>query len=198
MKSHPFSSSAHMSRGLFSVLTRMLTVDLTKTLLAVLSVLLLIIISRQFANVLRKAFDGEIANETIFILIGLRMVSVAINLLPSALFASVLMVLGRMYRDNEMAAMATCGVGVAKTYQYIMLLVIPLSLIGGALSLAVLPWTVQQTTRVLLMERQTADVRLLVPGRFNEYGEGDIVFYVEAITDDNQLSNIFVQHRRIH
>lgn len=174
----------------------MIASELLKTFIAVLSVLLLILISKQFASILQKAFSGEIANETIALLIGLKLISVAINLLPSALFAAVLIVLGRMYRDNEMVALAAGGVGTLNMYRYVLLCVVPLALLGAALSMQLMPWTVKQTTLVLLKERQTADLRLLVAGRFNEYSKGDIVFYVERIGDNNQMHNVFVQHRK--
>lgn len=178
------------------VLARMITSELAKTFLAVLSVLLLILISKQFAQILQQAFTGEIANETITLLVGLKLVSVTIYLIPSALFAAVLIVLGRMYRDNEIAALAVGGVGTLRIYKYVLLFVVPLAIVAAALSLKVMPWSVKQTTLTLLKERQTADLRLLVAGRFNEYSRGDIVFYVEKITDDNQMRNIFVQHRK--
>ncbi len=179
-----------------SVLARMITSELAKTFLAVLSVLLLILIGKQFAQILQQAFTGEIANETIALLVGLKLVSVTIYLLPSALFVAVLIVLGRMYRDNEIAALAVGGVGAFRLYKYIMLFVVPLVLVAAALSLKLMPWSVKQTTLTLLKERQTADLRLLVAGRFNEYSRGDVVFYVEKITDDDQMRNVFVQHRK--
>jgi len=179
-----------------SVLARMITLELAKTFLAVLSVLLLILISKQFAQILQKAFTGEIANETIALLVGLKLVSVTINLLPAALFAAVLIVLGRMYRDNEITALAVGGVGAFRMYKYIMLFVVPLVLVAAGLSLKVMPWSVKQSTLILLKERQTADLRLLVAGKFNEYNRGDIVFYIEKITDNDRMRNIFVQHRK--
>ncbi len=184
------------SQGFLPVLARMITSELMKTFVAVIGVLLLILISKQFASILQKAFTGEIANETIALLVSLKLISVAIYLLPSAMFASVLIVLGRMYRDNEMAALAASGVGTLRMYLYVLLLVVPLAIMGAVLSMQVMPWTVKQTTLVLLKERQTSDLRLLVAGRFNEYSRGDIVFYVEEISSDNQMHNIFVQHRK--
>lgn len=179
----------------FKVLARLITVDLAKTFLAVLTVLLLILMSKHFAQILSQAFDGQISNETIFLLFGFKLISVGIRLLPSALFAATLIVLGRMYRDNEMSALGSGGVGVLRLYRYILLLVIPLALIAGGLSLELNPWAMKQTALVLLNEKENADVRLLVAGRFNEYSRGDIVFYAESISPDHQMRNIFVQER---
>ncbi len=181
---------------LVSVLARMITVDLLKIFIAVMSVLLLILISKQFASILSKAFEGQISNETIFVLLSFKLMTIAIKLFPSVLFASILIMLGRMYRDNEMAALGSGGVGMMKIYGYVFLFVIPLTLVASALSFQLKPWLVEQTTLTLLKERETADIRLLVAGRFNEYSRGDIVFYVESIDDDDNMHNIFVQDRK--
>ncbi len=86
-------------------------IDLLKTLLAVLSVIVIIIVSRKFIKVLAKAIEGNIANETVLSILGLNTV-IAINaFLPAAIFMAILMMLGRMYRDNEIVAIASAGVG---------------------------------------------------------------------------------------
>ncbi|MCI0732684.1 MAG: LPS export ABC transporter permease LptF [Methylococcaceae bacterium] len=181
---------------LFTVLARLISFDLARTFLAVLTVLLLILMSKQFAQLLSQAFDGQISNETIFLLFGFKFIDVAVQLLPSALFAAVLIVFGRMYRDNEMSALGSGGVGFLALYKYILGLVVPLALIGSLMSLELNPWAMKQTAMVLLNEKENADVRLLVEGRFNEYSRGDIVFYAEKISPDHQMKNIFVQERK--
>ncbi|MGR9106598.1 MAG: LPS export ABC transporter permease LptF [Gammaproteobacteria bacterium] len=180
----------------FSVLTRFISFEVARTFFAVLTVLLLILMSKQFAQLLTQAFEGQISNETIFMLFGLKLISVAIQLLPSALFAAVLIVLGRMYRDNEMVALFSGGIGTLSLYKYISIVVLPIALLACALSLELNPWTMKQTALILLNEKENADVRLLVEGRFNEYSRGDIVFYAEKISPDHQMRNIFVQERK--
>ncbi|MCI0653948.1 MAG: LptF/LptG family permease, partial [Methylococcaceae bacterium] len=152
----------------FNVLVRLISFDLAKAFLAVLTVLLLILMSKHFAQFLSQAFEGEISNDTIFLLFAFKLISVGVKLLPSALFAAVLIVLGRMVRDNEISALGSGGIGVSVLYKYVLLLVAPTALIGSGLSLELNPWAMKQTAMVLLNEKENADVRLLVEGRFNE------------------------------
>lgn len=180
----------------FSVLTRLICFDLAKAFLAVLTVLLLILMSKHFAQFLSQAIDGQISNDAIFLLFGFKLISVGVLLLPSALFAAVLIVLGRMVRDNEITALGSAGIGVSVLYKYILLLVVPLALIGSGLSLELNPWAEKQTAMVRLNEKENADVRLLVEGRFKEISRGDIVFYAEKISADQQMKNIFFQERK--
>ncbi|RLA21884.1 MAG: LPS export ABC transporter permease LptF, partial [Gammaproteobacteria bacterium] len=97
-----------------TVLDRMIVSDIGKTLLAVLSVLLLIIVSHRLVRFLAKAVEGEISGQAIISLLSLNMISMGVALLPASLFLSVLMVLGRMHRDNEIAALAAGGVGLPR------------------------------------------------------------------------------------
>ncbi len=196
MTTYPADTIPERSSAIFSVVARLISFDLARTFLAVLTVLLLILMSKQFAQLLNQAFDGEISNETIFLLFGFKLVSVAVQLMPSALFAAALIVLGRMYRDNEMSALGSGGIGLLRLTRYILLPVVPLALIASGLSFELNPWAMKQTAIVLLYEKENADARLLVEGRFNEYSRGDIVFYAEKISSDSQMTNIFVQERK--
>lgn len=173
----------------------MIALDIAKTIAAVLSVLVLIILSNKFVSMLAQALEGQIGGNTIFVLLGLRSISIGIGFLPPAVFAAVLMVLGRMYRDSEMAALAAGGVGVARIYRYVLVVVAPLSLFALWLALSVQPWSMRQANDLVLEEMQTMHLRLVTPGQFNEYRKGDLVFYIEEIGSDHTLHNVFVHNR---
>src|SRR5690606_9235838 len=117
MKPHPFKP-LHWSRPpIISVLDRMVAAELAKTLGAVLGVLVTIIVSRKFLSILAKAIEGELSGETIFQLLGFKILSATAQLLPASLFMATLTVLGRMYRDQEMSVLASSGVGLSRIYR---------------------------------------------------------------------------------
>lgn len=179
-----------------TVIDRMIVSDIGKTLLAVLSVLLLIIVSHKLVRYLAKAVEGEISGQAIFSLLSLSVVSMSVALLPAALFIAVLMTLGRMHRDNEMSALAAGGVGILQICRSVFILVVPLALAASLLSMQLQPWSVEKSEQVLAREAQTVDVRGISAGRFNEYSRGDIVFYVESIDDEGKMRDLFVQNRQ--
>lgn len=186
-----FSSSIKLT-----VLDRMIVSDIGKTLLAVLSVLLLIIVSHKLVRFLAKAVEGEISGQAIISLLSLNMVSMCVALLPASLFLSVLMVLGRMHRDNEMAALAAGGIGMPRIFRSVFVLVLPLSMLAAVFSLQLQPWAAEKTQAVFTQEAKTVDVRGIAAGRFSEYSRGDIVFYVEKINEAGEMLNVFVQDRQ--
>jgi lipopolysaccharide export system permease protein len=183
-------------RKLITVLDRMVALDLLRTLLAVWSVIVVIIVSRQFIKVLDKAIEGQVSNETLMTVLGLKTIIASASFLPAALFMAVLMVLGRMYRDQEMSAVASAGGGAGTVYRSIFLLVFPLSLLAAGLSFYVSPWAEATMEQLMHQDKETADLRGVAAGKFSEYSQGDLVFYVEKIDSDKTMRQIFVQHRQ--
>jgi len=179
------------------VLDRYLTKELFSTLLAVAMVLILIIVSNRLVYYLAKAAEGAISGEVIFILLGLKSIQVSILLLPPSFFFAVLITLGRMYRDNEMAAMAACGIGMARIYKALLFFTLPFALFVGGLTLYVSPWAVQQSSIVKLKGEEKKGLQGLIPGRFNEFKKGGVIFYIERLSEDEKnIFNIFIQNRQ--
>ncbi|MGZ4999476.1 MAG: LptF/LptG family permease, partial [Methylomonas sp.] len=170
--------------------------DLLKTVVSVLSVLVIIIVSQKFIKVLAQAIQGNIANETVLVLLGLKTIIVAATFLPAALFMSVLMVLGRMYREQEMAAIASAGGGTLTIYRSVFLLLIPLSLCAAGLSMYAAPWAEAQTMKVMHQDEESADIRGISPGRFSEYSGGELIFYTEGIDESGKMRHVFVQNKQ--
>ncbi|MDD1612707.1 MAG: LPS export ABC transporter permease LptF [Methylococcaceae bacterium] len=174
----------------------MIASDLLKTMLSVWSVIVVIIVSRKFIKVLDQAIDGQISNDALLKILGLKTIVVGVSFLPAATFMAVLMVLGRMYRDQEMSAIQSAGAGAGSIYRSVFQFVIPLSLVAASLSLYVAPWAEATTEQLISKDQQTADLRGIAPGKFSEYSGGDLVFYVEDIGKDKKMHKVFVQHRQ--
>lgn len=183
-------------RKIINVLDKMIALDLLRTLLAVWSVIVVIIVSRQFIRILDKAIEGQVSNQTLMTVLGLKTIIASATFLPAALFMAVLMVLGRMYRDQEMSAVASAGGGSGTVYRAIFLLVFPLSILAAGLSFYVSPWAEAMMEQLMHQDKESADLRGIAAGKFSEYSQGDLVFYVEKIDDDKKMHQVFVQHRQ--
>ena len=170
--------------------------EVAQTVLAVLTVLVTIIVSRKFLSFLTKAIEGEIAGGTLMTLLGLKFLGTLIIFLPAAQFLGLLMVFGRMYRDQEMSMLASAGVGYGRLYRAVAWFIVPLCLLSAYLSLNVLPWSESKVQSLLRQDEKTADLRGIKPGRFNEFSRGDVVLYAESLDDDNgKMKKVFVQSR---
>jgi lipopolysaccharide export system permease protein len=185
-----------MSAFKLKIIDRLFVFELSKMLASVMLVLSVILISQRLVRYLSKVSSGELSADAVLSLVGFNMVLLLIKLLPAALLVSILLVLGKMYRDNEMAALFSAGVGLSRVYRSVFLFVTPLFVVSIYLSLVTMPWGLQQIEMIKSNDQNSLDIRGITDGRFNEYSQGDLVFYVEEITDDDKMLNVFIQNRQ--
>jgi lipopolysaccharide export system permease protein len=183
-------------RKMVTILDKMIAQDLLKTLTAVLTVIVVIIVSRKFIRILDQAIEGQISNETLLSILGFKTIVASVTFLPAAIFMAVLMVLGRMYRDQEMSAVSSAGGGAGTVYKAVFLMVFPLSVLAAGLSMYAAPWAESRTVQLMHQDEESADLRGISAGKFSEYSQGDLVFYVEKIGDDKKMNQVFVQNRQ--
>jgi len=179
-----------------SVMDRMMMSDLLKTIFSVLLVLVVIIVSRNFIKILKMAVDGLISTEAIISLLGLKIILASVTFMVPAVFVSVLMVLGRMYRDQEMSAFSSAGVGVGRLYISLFKVIIPVTFLASWMSLYLSPWAADKVEQVIYEQQKSAGVRAIGEGKFSEYNSGNLIFYAEKITDDNIMHDVFVQNKQ--
>lgn len=181
---------------LLTVLDKMIIKDLFNTVFSVLSVLVVIIVSRNFIKVLAQAIEGNIATETVLTLLSLKIVIAATTFLPASLFMAVLIVLGRMHREHEIAAISSAGGGVFTLYRSVFWLVAPLSLCAAGLSMIASPWAEAQTEKLMHQDKENADIRGISAGRFSEYSGGELIFYTENVDQFGKMNKVFVQNKQ--
>ncbi|WP_459989903.1 LPS export ABC transporter permease LptF [Methylosoma difficile] len=195
MSTKPPKAKGRRSKPLLSVLDKMIAQDLLTTLLSVWTVIVVIIVSREFVRVLDKAVQGQVPNDVLLTMLGLKTVAIGVTLLPPAVFMAVLMVLGRMYRDQEMSAIFAAGGGASVIYRAVFLVIFPLTLFTGWCSFYAAPWAETQMEKIYQQGKQSADLRGIAAGKFSDYSQGELIFYVESISKDKTMHQVFVQQR---
>jgi lipopolysaccharide export system permease protein len=161
--------------------------------LAVTIVLCLVLISNRLVRFLADAASGDIAASVIFRLLGLKMVSYIVHIVPFALALGVVLGLGRLYRDAEMTVMSACGVGTLRIYKPLLGFGLVVAAVLTWLALFVSPEIQGISNRLTLMAEEQADLTLLGAGRFNEIQNGQLTFYAERLSADKQrMENLFI------
>jgi len=177
-----------------SIIDRYLIREIALTLAATTLALLAMVLSHRLANYLSKAASGLLSRDSIFLLLGLQAIDILAVLLPLAFLLSIMLTLGRLYRDHEMTALSACGYGPLATYRAILLLAAPLALGAASLSFLVVPATMEFQFEVLAKARKEAEVSMFTPGTFREVLNGRHVVYVGAL-DEGGLRQVFIQSR---
>lgn len=178
---------------MFRILDRYIFREIASTWLGVTLVLLLILLTNQFARVLGDVAKGKLPKDAAFDVIGLSAAQYLTILIPIGLFLAIMMALGRLYRDSELPAMMACRVGPAGVYRPLIWLLLPLALIVAWLSIDVGPGALHAIERVGAEARREADLASIEPGRFVSIGPDNAVVYGERIRDDGVMENVFLQ-----
>jgi lipopolysaccharide export system permease protein len=99
------------------ILDRYLMREAAMAWAAVTFVLLAVMISSRFASVLAIAAKGELPAGLLFNVAMLSSLRYLVILIPASLLLAIMLSLGRLYSDNEVAAMTGCGVGLGRFYR---------------------------------------------------------------------------------
>ncbi len=177
------------------ILDRYIFREIASTWLGVTMVLLLIMLTNQFARILGDVAQGKLPKGAALDVIGLSAAQYLTIIVPIGLFLSVMLALGRLYRDSEMPAMMACRVGPGGIYRPLMWLLVPLAAGVAWLSLDLGPRALQAVDRIGAEARREADLASIEPGRFTDVGPNNSVVYGERILPDGSMENVFLQRR---
>ncbi len=178
------------------IIERYLFREVAQSFGAVLSVLMLIFVSHRFVRYLRDAAAGELSNEVIAQLLVLSLATGLVYVLPVAFYLAVLLAFGRLYRDNEIVAMAASGIGTPRLVQVTAGFSVGFAAVALVLSLYLSPkaWTLIKDLQP--RAQQEANITAIVAGRFKEISGGDRIFYAAKVSDDRRyVETVFTRIR---
>jgi lipopolysaccharide export system permease protein len=174
------------------ILDRYIFREVAATWLAVTVVLLFILMTNQFARVLGEVAKGNLPRGAVFEVIGLTALQYMTVLIPVGLFLSIMLALGRLYRDSELPAMMACRVGPGGIYRPIAWIMLPLALSVGWISMEIGPQARVEIERISVEARRQADLASIEPGKFLQGREGAVV-YAENVPGPGKVEKVFVQ-----
>jgi lipopolysaccharide export system permease protein len=178
---------------LLSRLDRYLLREVAWTFVAVTGVLLVVLLSNQFARVLGQAATNDFPGNIVLTLIGLTTLQQLTVLVPIGLFLGIVLALGRLYHESEMTAMTACGVGPLRVFRPIALLTLLVAALLALLSFRTVPAAWSRSNELRVEATRAAQFGALQPGRFRSFAGGEAVFYAERVSESGELFGVFVQ-----
>ncbi len=179
---------------MFRILDRYIFREVAQTWAAVTVVLLFILLTNQFAQVLGDVAKDRLPKDAVFQVIGLTALQYLTIVIPISLFLGIMIALGRLYRDSEMPAMMACRVGPARLYWPLLWLIVPLALGVGWLAMDIGPKALTAVDRIGVAAQREADLASIEPGKFTAGAEGTVV-YAERVIGPGSVENVFLQRR---
>jgi lipopolysaccharide export system permease protein len=167
--------------------------EVVQTWLAVTGVLVAILVSNQLSRVLGQAADNQYGRGVVFDLIALGTVMYLSVIVPVGLLLAMVLTLGRMYHDSEMAALQACGFGPSRLLVPLFCFAAVIALGLGWLAFVQVPRADSQVQALRNSAIKEAQFGQLDAGRFRAFSGGDAVFYAERVDQEGVLHNVFVQ-----
>jgi lipopolysaccharide export system permease protein len=162
--------------------------------IAVIGVLLALMLTQSLIRLLGKAAIGDVLPEAVIGLIAFGILNVLPVLLGIAVFIAVLLALTRSYRDSEMTVWFTSGLSIMSWVKPVLQFALPVALVCALMSFAVSPWSQAQSVEYQRLLASRDDVSAVTPGVFRESRSSDRVFFVDKLSErDDVVNNVFMQ-----
>jgi len=129
----------------------------------------------------------------VVLLMGYTVLSHLPTILALSLFIAIVVTLGRMYRDSEMAIWFSSGLALTRFIVPVLRVSWPVLLVVAILVLVVWPWGNRSSAELRERYEQRSDLSRVAPGVFQSSRDGNRVFFVEREHDDTvSARNVFI------
>ena len=180
-----------------SLIERYLLRQFAASVAAVALVLLLVGLGGLLVDLMGEIARGKVPAGLLLSQLGLRSVQVLPLLLPLALFVGLLLAIGRLYGESEMAVLASVGLGPRQLWRPLSAVVLPVAALIALCSLWLAPLGARTAAAMVDTANRSFLVAGLEAGRFRELpGRGGIVYVGELSTDGTRFGKLFVQTER--
>jgi lipopolysaccharide export system permease protein len=168
--------------------------EVTAAFVAVTGVLLVILMTNQLAFVLARAAERQIPGSAVPELLWLSVQQNTTILLPVGLVLAIVIALGRLYHESELAAAQSCGIGPRALYVPVALITVAVAGLGAWLAFSLAPAAAVRTLEIRREAARTAEFRQLASSQFRSLG-ADAVLYFRSADRDGTLREVFFQRR---
>jgi len=173
--------------------------ELARSFGATLVVILTIVLTMMLIRSIGQAASGVVAPQDVVLLLGYVSLGYLPMILSLSLFISVVVSLGRMYRDSEMVIWFASGVGLARFVRPVLRTSWPVLLVVAVLVVFVWPWGNRNSLDLRDRYQQRGDLSRVAPGVFQTSSDGSRVFFVERERPDSiDARNVFILSQAEH
>jgi lipopolysaccharide export system permease protein len=176
---------------------RYIFAELLRSFVASFVILVMVSMGGLLADLLGRIARGKVPAALLLSQLGLRSLDALPLLLPLALFLGLLLAIGRLYRDSEMAVLASVGRGPRSLLRPLLWLALPVVLLVGTISLWASPLALETSRRMIDEANRSLLVAGLEPGRFIELpGRHSVIYLGGMSADGSTFQRLFVHSQR--
>jgi lipopolysaccharide export system permease protein len=164
--------------------------------ITICTILVVIFGGYSITQYLPDAANGLMTENTVFVLVLLKILIALEVLVPVTLFMSTVTVLGRLHAESEIIAMQACGLGERSIISSVLRISFMIAILVSVFSLYVRPWAYEKSYWLKADAEANFDFSRLRPGRFHEIGQSKYVVFLEGLDiDEKRAEGVFIQQR---
>jgi len=165
-------------------------------MLVICAVLVAVFASYSAAEYLADAASGLFPPDAVLQMLVLRIAIALEVLLPTTLYLSVVIALGRMYQDSEMVGFSSCGIGITRIFRPVLYFALIIALLVAVLSIFVRPWAYKKVYSLKARAENDFDISRMEGGNFYEIKAGQMVIFAEEVDHKrNRLEGAFLSSK---
>jgi lipopolysaccharide export system permease protein len=172
-----------------SILARYLMRQVLMLLVAVFIVIGLVVFGNQLVLVFKESIQQNIFIADLMPIIGLKMIRDVPLILSLSLFLAIIIAVSKLYKDSEAIVMNSLGVGDKHFMMFIQPVVIFIFIFILFLTTIAVPWSKNQRSIIMDRNVNASEFSFIKEGEFQEFKNGDLVFYASKVKSVKGESN---------
>ena len=169
-----------------NIIDRYIIQEIVKPSIVVCIVLVSIFAGYSATRYLADATAGLLSANTVFRLVLLKVIIALEVLLPTTIYLSIVVGLGRLHSDLEITAFEACGIKRSRIYRNVLLISTLVGLLVASLSLFIRPWTYRTAYQLKKMSKSHFQIKRMEPASFYELESGKRVIFARQVNKKKQ------------
>ena len=190
------SSRVEYRKMKLTIIDKYIAKEILLSFVAVIFVLLVIVLGTEIVHLLSWVTQGIIPISALLAYLVNSLFEFSVVLIPLSLLMGILLAFGRLYRDSEMAAIMSAGIGPWQCYRPLMMVAIPVTVLLFILLMFIKPMIAQHRAELTAEIRSQAEVDTLLIGQFNRASTGGVLFLESEDKKNKTINNVFFQQDR--
>ena len=172
-----------------TIIAKYLMRNVLVLLAAVFIVIGLVVFGNQLVLVIKESLKQGIPVVDLFPLIGFKMIRDIPLILSLSLFLAIILSVSKLYKSSEAIVMNSLGLGDKHFMVFIQPIAITIFVFILFLTTVAVPWSKQQRSMIMDRTENASEFSFIKQGEFQEFKDGEIVFYASKVEDSDQGSD---------
>ena len=182
----PISAFKQAFKSTNTIIAKYLMRKVLVFLMAIFIVIGLVVFGNQLVLVIQESLQIGIPVADLFPLIGFKALRDVPLILSLSLFLAIILAVSKLYKSSEAIVMNSLGLGDKHFMVFIQPVIVTIFIFILFLTTVAVPWSKQQRSMIMDRTENASEFSFIKQGEFQEFKNGDIVFYASKVKDSEK------------